>query len=374
MLFSYTAIALGFYAFAGIITKEYVEGFFALGLPWWGYSLLFWASVGFFAYFHIELSARILSYLLVLEVLAVLVYNIYVLSGIGLSGLDFSVFSVGDYLGNNLGLGILFTVILFIGFEATAIYREEIFRPECVIPKATYLVVVFIGLFYALTSWMMIQAMGVETAQQMSADNPAGVFLDSSRVFVGDTYNAIVAVLLLTSAFAAHLAIQNVIVRYVYSLSRDGVLPPFFGVAHDRHNSPHRASVGTSLVILASLLVLVLIGLTPEQIYAWFGGMGTYGILFAMMLTSGACVIYFARNPEPNAFVAERLIPVVATVLLAVSNWIAITNFDALTGEGGSLSLVMIASVFLFFACGIALGFWHKSRNPAVYARIGRQS
>ncbi|MCZ4433024.1 APC family permease [Agrobacterium sp. SOY23] len=373
MLFSYGAIAVGFYAFAGTITKDYVEQFVPVAQPWWVYALLFWAAVGFFAYFRIELSAKILSYLLILEVIAVAVYNIAVLVHLGLSGLDFAPFSPTAYANSNVGLGILFTVILFIGFEATAIYREEIGDPNRVIPRATYLVVLFIGVFYSVTSWMMIQAMGIDAAQSLSEADPARAFLNTSLRILGPTYNDVVNLLLLTSAFAAHLAIQNVIVRYVYSLSKDGVLPRFLGVAHDKHNSPSRSSVATSLAILATLAVLILSELPPATGYAWFGGMGTYGILFAMALTSAACAGYFLRNPEPGMTLNGIVFPVLATLLLGAANVIAILNFDALTGDAGIASKAMLGCVFAVFSIGVIWALSLKRCNPSVFASIGRQ-
>uniref|UniRef100_UPI002FE36824 APC family permease n=1 Tax=Sinorhizobium chiapasense TaxID=501572 RepID=UPI002FE36824 len=373
MLFSYGAIAVGFYAFAGSITKDYVEAYVSIDLPWWCYAGLFWAAVGFFAYFRIELSAKILGYLLILEVIAVVVFNWLVLGQVGIANLDYSPFSIKAYAQTNIGLGILFTVILFIGFEATAIYREEIKDPDRVIPRATYLVVLFIGVFYSFTSWMLIQGIGLGEAQSLSAADPAGVFLDTALRAIGPAYNEIVNVLLLTSAFAAHLAIQNVIVRYVYSLSKDGVFPKFLGVAHDKHNSPSRSSVATSLAILAALVVLVVSQLSPATGYAWFGGVGTYGILLAMLLTSAACAVYFFKNPEGESVWRSVAFPVASTLLLGAANVIAVLNFDALTGDAGLASKIMLASVFVVFAIGVVLAVLIRGAKPDVYLRIGRQ-
>jgi amino acid transporter len=48
----------------------------------------------------------------------------------------------------------------FVGFEATAIYREEARNPDRTVPHATYIAVGFLGLFYAFISWIIIQAFG----------------------------------------------------------------------------------------------------------------------------------------------------------------------------------------------------------------------
>jgi amino acid transporter len=45
-----------------------------------------------------------------------------------------------------------------VTIEATAIYREEARTPDRTVPRATYVVVGFLGLFYASISWVIIQA------------------------------------------------------------------------------------------------------------------------------------------------------------------------------------------------------------------------
>ncbi|GAA3367115.1 hypothetical protein GCM10020367_68800 [Streptomyces sannanensis] len=49
------------------------------------------------------------------------------------------------------GAGGMFVLVLgaFIGFEGTAIYSEEAREPKRTIPRATYLAVAFLALFYS---------------------------------------------------------------------------------------------------------------------------------------------------------------------------------------------------------------------------------
>ena len=50
-----------------------------------------------------------------------------------------------------LGIAVLFALTGFIGFEATAVFRDEARDPERTIPRATYAAVLIIGAFYAVT-------------------------------------------------------------------------------------------------------------------------------------------------------------------------------------------------------------------------------
>ena len=60
----------------------------------------------------------------------------------------------------NFGLVLLFAMLCFGGFESSAIYREEAKDPNKTIPRATYVAVILIGLFYLVAAWAMLTALG----------------------------------------------------------------------------------------------------------------------------------------------------------------------------------------------------------------------
>ncbi|MFE4518431.1 hypothetical protein ACFRMQ_30110 [Kitasatospora sp. NPDC056783] len=51
-----------------------------------------------------------------------------------------------------------------MGFESTAMYGEESRDPKRVVPRATLISVVGIGLFYVFVSWMIVSGNGVDHA------------------------------------------------------------------------------------------------------------------------------------------------------------------------------------------------------------------
>ena len=60
----------------------------------------------------------------------------------------------------SLTAAILFCLGSFIGIEATTIYGEEAKDPEKTIPRATYLSILMIGIFFVFTTWLMIVGVG----------------------------------------------------------------------------------------------------------------------------------------------------------------------------------------------------------------------
>jgi amino acid transporter len=373
VLGSYLSIGVGFYGFAGLATKQFVEGHGGPQVHWWIYSLIYWVAVGTLAYFHVAISAKVLGVLLILEVIAVLVFDVVVFAKGGSEGISVQPFTWGAFTSGQLGIALIFGAALFAGFEATAIYREETRHPDKTIPRATIVVVLFIGIFYCITAWAFISGLGTSRAVELSTADPAGAFFTVATAFVGRGYFDIVTVLLLTSTFAAHLAIQNVTTRYVYSLSHDGVFPSPLGMAHKRHRSPSRASITVSSTYLVLTGCCVLAGLTAEQIYGWFAGLAAFTILAAMALTSLAAFVYFRRHREhPVSLWAGTVAPFIGTVCLAVMVYLGGDNLASLIAGSQTLANIMMIGAATVFVVGFITALVLRRRRPAVYQRIGR--
>lgn len=374
ILASYVTIGISLLAFAGLSMSEYVGRMGGPEIPWYVFSSLYWLLVGVLAYFRVDISARVLGLLLILEVVVVLVFDVVSLIGGG-AGLSLEPLNPAGFLDGNVGFAVVFGVALFTGFEATAIYREETINPRRTIPRAAVIVVLVIGLFYSFTAFAFITGLGPDQAVARATEDPTGVFFVLSAQYGGKILADIASVLLVTSIFAAMLAIQNVATRYVYSLAVDGILPRKIGVAHPRFGSPARASVTMSMVYLGGSLILILAGLTAVQIYSWFAGVASFTLIIAMVLVSLSAVAFYylgAGKREPASF-SNRVAPILALIGLTVFAVLAQLNFSDIAGSSGALTTVMILAAYLTFAVGVLLAEVIRRRNPKLFMKIGRQ-
>lgn len=372
ILASYVSIGVGFYAFAGLASKQFVEGLGGPSMDWWMYSMGYWILVTVLAYFHVAISARILAVLLIAELAVISVFDILVVLKGGKEGLSWTPFSWRSFSSGHLGIALIFAESMFCGFEATAIYREECRNPVVTIPRATYSVVLFIGLFYAASSWALIMGLGPSEAVRVSQADPAGAFFSVARAFGGQPLYLAASALLLTSVFAAHLSIQNVTARYVYSLSVDGVFPKPLGIAHPQHRSPHRASLVVSAGYLAATAGLVAIGLTAGQIYSWFAGIAAFAIICAMATTTVAVWVYFLRAREPGPW-ERSFAPMLAFLGLAGMVVIAVDSLPALIDGSRTLANGMVVGLAAVFGIGYITAARLEKSDPVLYARIGRR-
>ena len=65
--------------------------------------------------------------------------------------------------------------------EFALMFRDEAKDPERTIPRATYIALILIGLFYTLSSWVLISANGESTIVQNATDNAGTILAGVTR-------------------------------------------------------------------------------------------------------------------------------------------------------------------------------------------------
>ncbi|MEU1185142.1 APC family permease [Streptomyces sp. NPDC005820] len=374
-LFSYYFVLIGGYAFGGISLQSLVRDTFnGPDVAWWIWVLVLQAGAGVLGYLKIDLSARVLTVLLGLEVLMVLVYDAAVVFTGGPQGTSFESFTPSAVTSGSVGLALLFGITCFSGFEATAIFREEVRSPERTIPRATYIAIGFMATLYALGAWVMIQAYGPDHVVQATAADPTGSFNHSLQLFVGKAAVDIVSVLLCTSIFAANLSTHNVTTRYLYNLSVDGIFPRVLSGVHGRHGSPYRASFTTSVLALIGIVSLAVAGVAPATLYATLIGIGGYALIVLVLATAVAVLVYLNRHREIGLGVwHSKVAPVLAIAGLVLATVLATQNLDVLIGGSRTSANILLAVAYGLAALGFVLALVYRRTKPDVYARIGRQ-
>ncbi len=253
-LLSYTAVQGAVYGYIGAAVNDFVTSHGGPELPWYAWALAVMVVVAVLGYRHIDLSGKVLGVLLVCEVGIVLVIDAaVVIKGGGEAGLSTTMFNPGQFFTGAPGIALIFAVAGYIGFEATAVFRDEARDPSRTIPRATYLALLIIGGFYALSSWALVSAWGDEGAVALATENPEGMITETATKYVGTAAGDLVQIFLITSLFAALLSFHNVLARYIFSLGNSNALPALVGRSHAKHSSPHIAST----VQTVSALVLV---------------------------------------------------------------------------------------------------------------------
>jgi amino acid transporter len=361
-LVAYTAIQVGIYGYMGWALDDLVTFFGGPSLPWWLYAFATMAIVAVLGYRHIDLSARVLGVALALEILVVVVLDVVIFATGGTDGLAVETFDPANIFTGGIGVAVLFALTGFIGFEATAVFRDEARDPEKTIPRATYLAVIIIGVFYAVSCWALITGVGAGNSVAVAQQTLAGegnFLLDTATAYLGPIMRDVIQVLLITSLFACVLSFHNVIARYQFTLAHKGALPARLGHRHTTHHSPSFSSIVQTVTAAVILAVLALSGLDPlVGVFGSMAGVATVGMVLLMLTTSIAVFVFFARRPRIAAgrTWGARVFPVLAVVGLAFAMWLVLSNFTLVTGGSVTVSTVLALIPVVALVLGIVLG------------------
>ncbi|MET9326630.1 APC family permease [Tsukamurella sp. NPDC003166] len=366
-LVTYSVLMIAVSAYLGAAAATVVENVSGVAIPWWVPTAAGLTLIGVLGYRNVEVSARVLGVLLVAEIGIVVVVDAAIVLRGGAAGLSAQPLSWSAFTSGAVGTGIMFAVFGFVGFEATAVFRSEAEDPDRTIPRATYIAVLVIAVVYAVSSWAMIIGLGVDRASGLAAADPEGLAPGLATRYVSHVAHDVVQVLLVTSFFACILTAHNVVSRYLFALGRQEAVPRRLGSAHPVHRSPHAASVLTSLVIGALVALTVVAGLHPvTEVYAWFGGAGTLGLVALLTLTSAAVVVHFRRQRTASAW-RGTVAPALSLVALAAILVLVVRNFELLVGSR-ALANVFLGVLAAAFVTGLLRAVALRRRRPDAYA------
>jgi amino acid transporter len=208
--------------------------------------------------------------------------------------------------------GMIFAILAFIGFEASAPLGEEARDPRRTVPRAVVGSAIAIGLFYVLCAYAWVFGAGFNNfvAQATGADpwrNLGKVFWSGGWVLV---------FLAICNSIAANSnAAVNAATRVFYSLARNGLAPRQLGHTHKEYKTPTVAIIWMSGF---ALVLSLLVG------WKWNPGVG-FGIIATVavplvilvyMLVCAGCIRWYTTKARAqfNPFL-HLVLPVAGIVL-----------------------------------------------------------
>ncbi|MGV0806591.1 APC family permease [Mycolicibacterium setense] len=372
-IFSYNAIQLGVIGGFGYYAAEFVNGHSGAHIPWWVFSFLAMGASLFLGVRQIHAGARVLAVLLTLETGVILVLNIGILinSPNPVSDYSFEPFAPSAVFAGALGVALMFAHASFIGFEGTAIYGEEAKDPKRTVPRATYTAVIFMGVFYAVTAFLIVNAVGVGNIVGLAETEGGNLVFAVSDSVLGHLGTEAFQLLVITSLFAAILTFHNNVARYLYSLGRQGVIWVRLGTTHPTRQSPALACYLQIAMVAIVVAIFAIFGLDPYMtLFTWWTGVGAAGIILLQTIASIAIFVFFRRSgvdKRPwNTFIA----PLLGIAGLLPFLWYAVTGMDVLLGGGGWLQTTFTTMLFASVAIGIIGAYIIKLRSPQRYAQL----
>jgi len=365
-LYSYSAICIGFFGILGFWMNAATEAVLGWSSPWQLWTYLGIVVIAILGHRSVEAGARLLAVLLTLEIGVLLALTVAVLVQAGPDGFTPAGFAPGALFSRHAGGLYVLGFGAFIGFEATAIYAEEARQPQRTIPRAMYVAIAFLALFYAFVSWTATVGFGVQGLLGISqSDDWAFLMFTAGDRFVGGWFSKMMLVFMITSTFAALIAFHNAVARYFFSLGREGLLPGALARTHSRHLSP---CVGSALQVARCLVVVTAFVAAKADPYLhlllWTNSSGIVGLVSCMFLAALAVVGFFAKDRRGHSAFRVIVAPSLSAAGLAFGLYMIIANFDVLTGVQGPANVWWLAPIPLLFVAGVAIAQRVRRPNP----------
>lgn len=371
-LVTYSAVQIAVYGLFGV----FMAGAMApiTELPWWVWSFAALVIVHVCGQRNIAFSGAILGVCMIAEIAILLLLDIgIVLAGGGPEGFGVTSFSPATVFAPGLGVALVFVVGSYIGFEATAIFGEEAENPEKTIPRATYVAVLLITVFYAFSTWAIVQFYGPAAVQQTAAAGLEGFYFAATDTILGPWASQVMNILLITSLFACVLSFHNTLNRYFFALGREGLAFRLLGKVHPMHGSPYVAGMLQSAIAAVVLALFILAGADPYTVvFSWMSALAVIGILAVQALVSVSIILFFRKVKTGHGPWTTIIAPALGLAGLLGALGLVIANLSLLSG---SESLIVKSFPYLIVLVGLigaAFAMQIRKAKPELYASLGK--
>jgi amino acid transporter len=374
-LATYTSVAVALYGLFGFFLNDLVMLNGGPDVAWWIYAVALAIIVFGCGARSIEFSGRLLGCCMVAEIAILLVLSVAILmSADQTRPIAFAPFGIHAVLAPGVGVALVFVVSSFLGFEATAIFGEEAREPRRTIPRATYMAVTLIAVFYAFTTWTISLYYGPEHIQQQAAKNTATLYLDAINTLLGRPAGYLMEGLLAVSLFACALSFHNTLNRYLFALGREGLLWRGFARTHRRHHSPLTSGVVQIASAMAIVVAFAIAGSDPYAVvFDWMSTFASLGILILQVMVSLAVVAFFWQDSRGLNVWRRMIAPGFSAAGLTVCIVLMATNLDLVSGSKSLVVQSFPAVLLLIGLGGAGLVAWTRRRRPEASFRISSQ-
>ena len=317
--------------------------------PWLALGMV--VLISLLTYFDVRLSSTLLAIGLISEVVILLIFDVFMFANGHTNWNALNIVNAfkgfpasGRLAAGAIGIGLFFAFWSWVGFEMAPNSGEESRDPKRIVPRAMYISVIGLGVFYTITSWASLSGYPtVHTAIAQAQTNAANYYLGPAKQLGGQWVSSIMSYLIITGSFACGMAFHNTTARYFYSLGREGLLPTALGHTHPRWKSPHVASIVQSVIAAIVIALFAIFTGTNDpnsqaylQLYGLMAVMGVIIILSLQALVSLSILVYYERYHRDEVhWWRTRLAPVLSLVSQGLVVFLLFSNIDFL-GSGYS--------------------------------------
>jgi amino acid transporter len=307
-------------------------------------------------YRGIKVSARAGTVFGTFEIIVFLVLAIWLIAKAGSHNTG-SVFTlhyatIKGYKGfSGIAAGSIYTILAFIGFEASAPLAEEARNPRRTIQVAVVASCLVIGLFYVLTTYAGDVFFGPAKFVSFGQLGGGSPWIQLARDAWGIGW-VIAFLAILNSTFANGNAGTIATTRTWFAMSRIGLLPSPLARLHPKWRSPY---VGVVVQLVVTLAIGLPIGIHfgPTTAFIFLATILT-GIMIAIyMVFNLSCIMFYLRRRRAEFNVLLHAVIPVLGILAFIPAWLTAL------GLGSSFLKFVTPLSYPSSETGLAIGIWY---------------
>jgi len=238
----------------GELTSQFLQTQWNLTIPWWLFTIAFALILWGIGMLGISRSATTALVFLVLEVGVMLALFATIFAKGGAQGVTLAPFNPANSFGgfSGLGIGLLWGILYFVGFESAGTLGEETRNARSSIPVALFSAAIVIGIYYVLSGWAA--AIGFGSSHVNAFVNDSSPWITLTQTYWGSGLVWLVSLTALNSIFANLISGINATVRVLFSMGREGIISRRLGQT-TTHGNPSVALTVYMIFALAFALI-----------------------------------------------------------------------------------------------------------------------
>lgn len=217
----------------------------------------------------------------------------------------------------SMAVSIVVAVSAFVGFESSTTLSGEARQPFRSVPLTIRWTPVIAGILYMAAVSVLAIALAEAPSAVTHSSTPFIAILASQHATV---LSAVLDLAIAASFFACTVASVNALVRVVFSMGREGVLPRVLGRTHLRFKTPAVAIVASMIVVTVAPIVVLVAGAAPDDGLRLFLTLSACGYLGSYLAGCIASPVLLHRIGESTKAVVALSVVTVAILVFLFAN------------------------------------------------------
>ncbi len=309
----------------GYLQSTILSEFKVSPLPSWAWTAIVIALIAAILYFGVRLSTRTQLALALVSIVVLTVFFISVIVKLGSANSvrPFEPSSSADGW-SGIFFGVLYGVLLFVGFETAANLAEETPKPRREIPIAVMTTAGIATAIYLLATYVEVAGFHY-SLKQITAAASAPLFAlgagKSAGGYGGTWIDRLLELVVLFDMLAVAIGCAVSASRGIFAMARDRRIPASLAITSKRHGSPLGAGVFVIGIAIAVLLMnqfwtsLFALPDTPHYfaMFAWGSTFGGFALVVVYLLMCVGSLRSFAASRRRVSIVVSAIVGILIT-------------------------------------------------------------